>query len=151
MLIRDPHSLRDQVPSDAADPAQDFTAAAPAAPPLVLGAAPAQTLYLTEAGDTAAITVNDLHQGALGDCFLISAIGEIALTRPAAISNMIHTNANGTETVTLYTDRGGRLPGFGTTAFKADPVTVTTSFPTSSVNQYAGQSVAGGVKEIGRR
>ena len=37
----------------------------------------------------------------------ISSIGELALNHPAAITNMIHVNANGTETVTLYTAANG--------------------------------------------
>ena len=112
------------------------------------GAAVTQALFLQETGDATVISVNDLHQGQLGDCFLISSIGELALTRPAAITNMIHANANGTETVTLYTATNGHVAGFGATAFKATTVTIDNNFSTSSVNSGAGQDVANGQKEI---
>ena len=107
-----------------------------------------QTLYLQESGDASTVSVNDLHQGQIGDCFLISSIGEIAINSPSAISNMIHTNANGTETVTLYTDASGHLPTFGTAAFKPISVNVSNSFSAASVNNGATQDVVGKMKEI---
>ncbi len=107
-----------------------------------------QTLYLKEAGDTATISVNDLHQGQIGDCFLISSIGELALFHPTSLSNMVKLNANGTETVTLYTGVNGRVPGYGATAFKAVSVSVTNLFPNYSVNSLATQDVVGNQKEI---
>jgi hypothetical protein len=111
-------------------------------PPIV------QVLYLQEAGTTAPISVNDLNQGQIGDCFLISSIGELALTNSAAIGRMIHSNSNGTETVTLYTAQNGSLPTYGTTAFKPVEVTVTNVFPTYAVNNGATQDVAANQKEI---
>jgi hypothetical protein len=105
-------------------------------------------LYLTEAGETGAINVADINQGQLGDCYLLSSIGEIALQKPTFISNMIHANANGTETVTLYEASNGRLPTFGTTAFKAISETVTNVFPSNAVNNGATQDVLHGQKEI---
>lgn len=112
------------------------------------GMAPGMALYLTEAGNGAAIDVADLHQGQIGDCFLISSIGELALTKSVDISNMIHTNADGTETVTLYGDRTGHAIGWGTTALKAVSVTVSNVFPNYAVDNGATQDVVGGVKEI---
>jgi hypothetical protein len=111
-------------------------------------APPTQVLYLIEPGTTTAISVGDLYQGQIGDCFLISSIGELALTHPGAINNMIHSNANGTETVTLYTASNGSLPGFGTTAFKPVAVTVENVFPSYSVDTGATQDVVNGQKEI---
>ena len=124
--------------------------AEPSATPAAVGASVplAQSLYLTEPGDTAAISVNDLHQGQIGDCFLISSIGELALDHPAAIQNMIHSNSNGTETVTLYEASNGQLPSWYTLSFKAVSVTVTNSFPNYSVNNGSTQDVVGGQKEI---
>ncbi len=107
-----------------------------------------QTLYLKEAGDTAPISVNDLHQGQIGDCFLISSIGELALFHPTSLSNMIKLNADGTETVTLYTGPNGSVPGYGATAFKPVSVSVTNLFPNFAVNNLASQDVVGNQKEI---
>ncbi|HEY0181642.1 MAG TPA: C2 family cysteine protease [Rhodopila sp.] len=107
-----------------------------------------QTLYLTEPSTMTPISVSDINQGQLGDCFLLSSFGEEALFHPSSISNMIHNNGNGTETVTLYTDRSGRLPTFGSTSFKAATVTINNSFSAASVNNGAHQDVVGTQKEI---
>jgi Calpain family cysteine protease len=125
----------------------DFMASAAA--PLPMASAPLlQALYLTETGNTAAISVNDINQGQLGDCFLLSAFGEEALFHPAAITNMIHDNGNGSENVTLYLDKNGRLPGFSSTSFKSTTVTINNVFAVSSVNNGARQDVLGNKKEI---
>jgi hypothetical protein len=128
-------------------PPFDFAAAAKAA---TVTPAPAltQVLYLTEPGTTSPISVADINQGQLGDCFLLSSIGEEALFHPTAITNMIHSNGNGTETVTLYTDASGRLPTFNSTSFKATSVTINNSFPSDSVNSGPTQDVVGNQKEI---
>jgi Calpain family cysteine protease/Putative Ig domain len=107
-----------------------------------------QVLYLQETGTTAPISVTDINQGQMGDCYLLSSIGEIVLFHPSAISQMIQANADGTETVTLWLSANGSLPGYGTTAYKADAVTVTNTFPTNSVNSGATQDVLNGQKEI---
>ena len=105
-------------------------------------------LYLTQPGNAAAIALTDINQGQIGDCFLLSSIGEIARTNPSFISNMIHANADGTETVRLYTGGNGSLPGYGATSFRAVTENVTNVFPTNSVNNGANQDVVNGVKEI---
>jgi hypothetical protein len=111
--------------------------------------APAMALYLIEPGTTAAVSVADLHQDGIGDCFLISSIGELVLTDPNAIQSMIHQNANGTETVTLHVEANGRLPSPDYAgAFKAVTEVVTNTFPSDSVNSGATQDVVNGVKEI---
>jgi hypothetical protein len=107
-----------------------------------------QTLYLTEPGTTNPISVADIYQGQLGDCFPLSSFDEEALFHPTAITTMIHNNGNGTETVTLYLDRSGRLPTFGSTGFKATTVTINNSFSTASVNNGAKQDVVANQKEI---
>lgn len=135
------------------DPSQDnwiyLDAVSTPALPGSFGATALQNvLYLTESGDSSAISVNDLHQGQLGDCFLISSIGELALTHPDAINRMITLNANGTETVTLYTGANGRVAGYGATAFKAVSVTINNNFSSAGVNNLSSQDVLNGQKEI---
>lgn len=137
--------------STASDPALIAHAAgstAKTAPTIAGSAAMTQALYLQEAGDTAPISVNDINQGQLGDCFLLAAFGELALQHPDAITNMIHVNRNGSETVTLYTASNGQLPFFNTRAYKPAYVGVTNDFPSNSVNSGAGQDVVGNQKEI---
>jgi len=138
--------INDEAVTQGQEGSNNFSATNTTTP--VSGFAVTQTLYLQEAGDTSKVSVNDLHQGQLGDCFLISSIGELAINAPSAIPNMIHANADGTETVTLYTDVSGRLPTFGTTLFKATTVTVNNSFSAASVNNGANQDVVGNLKEI---
>ena len=64
-------------------------------------------------------SVLDEYQGEVGDCYLISSLGTIADTAPAAEENMIVPNGNGTWTVRFF-DNG-----------KADYVTVNNELPTS--------------------
>ena len=111
-------------------------------------AAPADALYLTEPGDANAISVDDIHQGQIGDCFLLSSIGEIAMLDPAFIQNMIHANSNGTETVTMYEASNGRLPSWNTTSFRPVSETVTNVFPNYAVNNAPTQDIVNGVKEV---
>ncbi len=131
---------------DSGDPA-GFEAYRTRAPAPAFGTA-TNVLYLQEQGNIAAISVSDINQGQIGDCFVLSSIGELALFHPASIMNMIHANPNGTETVTLHEASNGQLPGFGTTSFKSVSVTVTNSFPNYAVNNGANQDVYGGQKEI---
>jgi hypothetical protein len=105
-------------------------------------------LYLLEAGDSNAISKNDIHQGQIGDCYLLSPIGDLAATHPTLISNMIHVNTDGTETVTLYVAANGTAAKPGAVAFKAVTENVTNLFPTYSVNNGSSQDVVNGVKEI---
>ena len=106
-------------------PATNFASSAAAAPVRAVSP-PTQTLYLTEPGTTSPISVSDINQGQLGDCFLLSSIGEEALFHPSAITNMIHDNGNGTETVTLYTGSNGRLPPSTRPASRPPPSPSTT-------------------------
>ncbi len=106
------------------------------------------SLYLTEAGDHSAISVDDINQGQLGDCFLLSSLGELAIYDPAAITKMIGVNANGTESVALFESPAGSVPGFGATQFSQTAQSVTNVFSSASVNNGANQDVVGSSKEI---
>src|SRR5262249_39635206 len=74
--------------------------------------------------------------------------GELALWHSSAIANMIHVNADGTETVTLYVAASGQLPTYGTTSFEPTSVTIDNTFPSNAVNNGASQGVVGSQKEI---
>ena len=90
---------------------------------------------------------SDEYQGSLGDCYLISALGTLADSNPAAIQNMIINNGDGTYTVRFYTGPLGVInngsgvisAGFSTGVGTADYVTVDSMLPASSsgVLQYA--------------
>lgn len=104
-------------------------------------------LYLREAGSAAQVSMGDIHQGwGLGDCFMLSALSEIARQsviqgNASFIPRMIHPNADGSETVTLYALNAGRW----------GPVqqVVHNDFPAGGVN-YTGSphGVVGHQKEI---
>ena len=127
-----------------ASPTESAAAAATATASATL----TQVLYLKEPGDSAAISVNDINQGQMGDCYLLSSIGEIALFDPGLITQMIQANTNGTEMVTLYRAANGSLPTIGTATYTPDAINVTNSFPSDSVNNGATQDVYDGQKEI---
>ena len=114
----------------------------------VMGVGAGTALYLTETGTSGAISASDLYQGQIGDCFLISSIGEIALTKPVDIGSMIHANADGTETVTLYADKSGHAVNWGTTSLKPVAITVNNVFPSYAVDNGANQALMNGIKEI---
>ncbi|MDO9713022.1 C2 family cysteine protease [Paracraurococcus lichenis] len=130
------------------DPLVSWQSSTAFSPLAVGGTALPMALYLTEAGTTTAISAVDIHQGQIGDCYVLSPLGEEALWNPSAIRNMIHDNGNGTQTVTLFQDASGHMPTYRSTAFKAVQVTVSDVFPTYAVNNGATQDVLNGVKEI---
>ena len=69
-------------------------------------------------------SMNDINQGALGDCFLLSSLAEVACQNSGVISSMFTSNGNNTYGVKFYVDG------------VADYVTVNNSLA-SSVNSGA--------------
>ena len=47
----------------------------------------------------------DVEQGALGDCYLLSALAAVARANPKAIEDLIKDNGDGTFDVTIYVDK----------------------------------------------
>jgi hypothetical protein len=78
------------------------------------------TLY----GSSGAPNVNDIAQGITGDCYFLSALGQVAMQAPTEIENMIVDNGDGTYTVRFfnngvadYVTVDGYLPVDSTGAF----------------------------------
>ncbi len=81
-----------------------------------------------EAGveDASAIDPNDVKQGQLGDCYLLSALAAIARANPEAIRKLVSgPNSDGTFNVTIYSDTGGAF----STEWTPKTVKVTPTFP----------------------
>ena len=139
--------------SSTAEGPQAAPAAAPAdkPPPPDTPADPSkQSLYIKEAGDSTDVSENDIHQGQVGDCFVLSSVGEIAKLKPDVIKKMIKDNGDGTYTVTLHQqdDGIGNAWGLFSHDYKEVQVKVTADVPAASVNRGAGQSEQDGKKEI---
>ena len=88
----------------------------------------------------------DEYQGSMGDCYLISALGTLADSNPAAVENMIIDNGDGTFTVRFYTGPYGTIynysdgsigAGFTNNTGTADYVTVNRMLPTSTTGLLA--------------
>lgn len=73
------------------------------------------------------ISPEDVTQGALGDCYLLSALSSLANVQPEVIKNAIRENADGTFTVTFHKDSFFGLFDRGQ---KPIEVTVDADFPT---------------------
>ena len=82
--------------------------------------------FITGEGDLLAIDPNDINQGEIGDCYLISALAEIALKEPELIADLISDNGDGTYTVNLYRHKYFNLFG----ELIPNPITITNELPT---------------------
>ena len=60
---------------------------------------------LTDPDDS--VNINDLRQGAIGDCGLLAALGAMVKKDPALIHNLIQNNGNGTARVDFFPTVGG--------------------------------------------
>jgi hypothetical protein len=101
------------------------------------------TLALQNAGVTASVqyetaqgqlfgpngpSPNDIAQGVIGDCYFMSALGEVALQSPQTIQDMFIDNGDGTDTVRFYEyDATNNF-------WQADYVTVNLELPVRQAN-----------------
>ena len=79
-------------------------------------------------GPSGAPTIRDVNQGYLGDCYFLSALGEVALKDPPAIENMITSNGHGTYGVEFFVNG------------KPDYMTVNSELPVMSGYEWANGS-----------
>ena len=82
--------------------------------------------FVKGAGDVDAIDLNDVKQGQLGDCYLLSAMAAIARANPDVIRSLVSgPNPDGTFNVKIYSDTGGAF----STEWTPKTVKVTPTFP----------------------
>jgi hypothetical protein len=60
------------------------------------------TPFVVGPGDTTAVDETDIHQGGIGDCYLMSSLGALALTRPELLEEMIEVLPDGRYKVRFY-------------------------------------------------
>ena len=60
------------------------------------------TPFIQGAGDSHAVSPNDVKQGALGDCYMMAGMISVARADPSLIEKLIKDNGDGTYDVTLY-------------------------------------------------
>lgn len=104
-------------------------------------------LYLQEPGNGTDVSMFDINQGPLNDCFVLSAMGTYAREcviqgNTGLLKKMIHDNGNGTQTVTLY------KPHIGLGAWDPFTITINDQFSTIGVNSAPGTATYNGFKEI---
>jgi hypothetical protein len=77
-------------------------------PAAVSGTAAINLTYVPFAGSlfNGTPSYTDMHQGDVGDCYFISALGTLANTHTNVIQNMFQDNGDGTWTVRFYTNQG---------------------------------------------
>ncbi|MGI4799930.1 MAG: C2 family cysteine protease, partial [Janthinobacterium lividum] len=107
-----------------------------------------QTLYMKEAGDESVVSINDVNQGWIGDCFVCAPIASLAFARPDYVQNMIRDNGNGTQSVRLYLD-SWLSSRFTIAADNSSWITVRDSDLGNGMNtNNGGQLIVNGVQEI---
>jgi hypothetical protein len=82
-------------------------------------------LFVKGAGDVDEVSMNDVKQRNLGDCYFMSALAAVARTDPQRIKDMVVDHGDGTYTVT-FKQRVGSDPY---AQFIDHPITVTGDFP----------------------
>jgi len=102
-------------------------------------------LYAPGNADAGSIDPNDVAQGGIVDCYVMSAFAAVARQSPELVSRAIRVNADGSYTVTLYREngRGG---------FDPVPIVVTNKLPVRPDGSYLfaqpGDSTSDGKPEL---
>ena len=84
---------------------------------------------VTGPGDTSGVDPDDVSQGQLGDCYLISSMAAIAARDPHALEKIIHQNKDGSYTVTFQEKNDHPFWQFWESDWKEKKITVTGQFP----------------------
>jgi Calpain family cysteine protease len=87
------------------------------------------TPFVQGSGDSNAVQYNDIQQGQLGDCYLMSAMGEVAKQNPQAIQDAIKDNGDGSYTVRFYEKKGDGLFGWFGHHYEPKEIRVTPDLP----------------------
>jgi hypothetical protein len=89
---------------------------------------------------------NDVEQGLIGDCYLMSSMAAVADQNPDAINNMIADNGDGTYTVTFNEKRWERFSDLWNDRYKPVEVTVDDDFPMKNGQPVFAQPGDGGIE-----
>jgi uncharacterized protein YukE len=92
-------------------------------------------------GDESDILPSDVHQGRVGDCYLMASLAAIAVQDPDVIRRMIRDNGDGTYTVTLHRNMRGLVAW--QPQFYPVEVVVTPEFPLLNGDLLFARSVDG--------
>jgi len=87
------------------------------------------TPFIQGSGDAHPADWNDIQQGNLGDCYFMSAMGEVAKQNPDVIQNAIKDNGDGSYTVRFYEKKGDGPFGLFGHHYEPKDIKVTPDFP----------------------
>lgn len=82
-------------------------------------------LFVKGASDADEVSMNDIKQGKIGDCYFMASLAAVAREHPAIIKNMVVDHGDGTYTVTFKE----RIDSSGPAQYRDHPITVTGDFP----------------------
>ncbi|MFN8417819.1 MAG: C2 family cysteine protease [Anaerolineae bacterium] len=104
---------------------------------------PDGTLFAQGVGDSGDIYPDDVKQGMMGDCYVLSSLAAVAQQQPELIRGMIHDNGDGTYTAQLYDGAGGSRQSY--VLDNQLPVTISQN---SSIHAQFGDTASDGKKEM---
>lgn len=82
-------------------------------------------LFVQGTGDVNEVSINDIDQGNIGDCYFLGSLAAVARHDPQRIKDMVVDHGDGTYTVTFKE----RVPYTEPPQFTDRPITVTGDFP----------------------